>query len=70
MTSTGTVLRVERGRATQEELAAVTVVVFSLLAARGEDAGAGQETGAPSWRTGRTGQDYRSPYSWQESQAL
>ncbi|MBD9704640.1 acyl-CoA carboxylase subunit epsilon [Streptomyces caniscabiei] len=65
MSSTQAVLRVERGRATDAELAAVTVVLFSVLAARGEDAGEEQTPDVPPWRPERAPAAYRSPYSWQ-----
>jgi len=67
MSSEGAVLRVERGRATDEELAAVTVLVMAMLAAQSEDAGAEAEpTGdAPLWRPEQSAAVYRSPFSWQ-----
>ncbi|MFJ9721284.1 acyl-CoA carboxylase epsilon subunit [Streptomyces sp. NPDC101209] len=63
----GGVLRLVRGRVSEEELAALTVVV-SLLAARAANAGggaadgggAGAEVGVPLWSVGA----YRSPLSW------
>ncbi|MFF4020787.1 acyl-CoA carboxylase subunit epsilon [Streptomyces sp. NPDC001843] len=64
MSSTGAVLRVERGQATDEELAAVTVVLYSLLA-QGVDADAEQASDVPLWRPERAAAAYRSPYSWQ-----
>ena len=65
MSSTQAVLRVERGRATDVELAAVTVVLFSVLAARGEDTEWEQTPDVPPWRPERAPAAYRSPYSWQ-----
>ncbi|MEU0007136.1 acyl-CoA carboxylase subunit epsilon [Streptomyces sp. NPDC006314] len=62
--SAHTLLRVERGRATDAELAAVTVVLLSLLADHGEDTGAGRHPGVPRWRPERLPAAYRSPYSW------
>ncbi|MFJ5549833.1 acyl-CoA carboxylase subunit epsilon [Streptomyces sp. NPDC093225] len=56
--------RVERGSASDEELAAVTVVLCSLLAARDEEAGDDQSPDAPLWRPERPSAGYRSPYSW------
>ncbi|MFG2359335.1 acyl-CoA carboxylase subunit epsilon [Streptomyces sp. NPDC048521] len=58
------VLRVERGRATEAELAAVTAVLFSLLADRGDDTGAVRNPGVPRWRPERAPAAYSSPYSW------
>ncbi len=63
----GGVLRLVRGRVSEEELAALTVVM-SLLAARAADAGGdaadgsgvGVEVGLPLWDVGV----YRSPLSW------
>lgn len=57
-------LRVERGRATDAELAAVAVVLLSLLADRGEETGAGRRPGVPRWRPERVPAAYRSPHSW------
>lgn len=67
--SVGAELRVERGRADAEELAAVTVVLYSLLAGRGAvdavDAGQEQPADVPSWRRPEwSGAAYRSPYCW------
>ncbi|WNZ06363.1 acyl-CoA carboxylase subunit epsilon [Streptomyces sp. 11x1] len=64
MSSTDAVLRVERGRATPEELAAVTVVLTVLLSAPGPEADSGQAE-SPLWRPGQARGGYRSPYSWQ-----
>jgi hypothetical protein len=58
------VLQVEGGRATDAELAAVTVVLFSLLAVRGEDTGEGLIPDVPQWRAEQAPDAYRSPYSW------
>ncbi|MER8011794.1 acyl-CoA carboxylase subunit epsilon [Streptomyces sp. NPDC094149] len=63
-------LRVERGRADDEELAAVAVVLCSVLAGRQAAAGAAEpESGplaaVPSWRRpGRPGGQWRSPHCW------
>ncbi|MGW1404408.1 acyl-CoA carboxylase subunit epsilon [Streptomyces sp. NPDC002405] len=61
----GPALRIERGRVSEEELAAVTVVLCSVLAGR-ELEGSGQEPAdAPSWRQPeRSGAPYRSPHCW------
>ncbi|CAL9327560.1 acyl-CoA carboxylase subunit epsilon [Streptomyces sp. Tu 3180] len=65
MDSPHAVLRVERGRATREELAAVTAVLVSLLAAREADTGSGPAPGSAPWRPERAAEAYRSPYNWQ-----
>ncbi|GAP47969.1 acyl-CoA carboxylase subunit epsilon [Streptomyces azureus] len=65
MSSTDAVLRVERGRATPEELAAVTVVLVSLLAAQGPDTDSEQTPEFPLWSPERALEAYRSPYNWQ-----
>ncbi|MFE5399305.1 acyl-CoA carboxylase subunit epsilon [Streptomyces sp. NPDC056568] len=68
-------LRIVRGVAGEEELAAVTVVLCAVLAARCDD-GAGEAPGAPPggadgpaadvppWRPERSAASYRSPYNW------
>ncbi|MEU0403968.1 acyl-CoA carboxylase subunit epsilon [Streptomyces sp. NPDC006197] len=61
---TAPTLRVERGRASDEELAAVTVVLCSLLAGRDEESGDVQSPEVPRWDPERVGAVYRSPYSW------
>jgi hypothetical protein len=59
-------LRVERGRADDDELAAVAVVLCSLLAGRTAVAGEQEPPPAvPSWRRpGDPGGEWRSPYGW------
>ncbi|MFG2603385.1 acyl-CoA carboxylase subunit epsilon [Streptomyces sp. NPDC048514] len=59
-----TLLRVERGRATDAELAAITVVLFSLLADQGADASVRRSPDVPRWRPERVSAAYSSPYSW------
>ncbi|MFI5867056.1 acyl-CoA carboxylase subunit epsilon [Streptomyces sp. NPDC051546] len=56
-------LRIERGSASEEELAVLTVVVCSVLAQR-EDAGEEEPPGVPRWRRDRAGAAYCSPYHW------
>lgn len=54
-------LRVERGQASEEELAAITVVLLALRA--GGTAGAGRPGAVRArWRNGPDG--YRAPHSW------
>jgi acyl-CoA carboxylase epsilon subunit-like protein len=57
-------LRIERGHAREEELAAVTVVLCSVLAGRGEKSDEERSPEVPLWRPGRAAAVYRSPYSW------
>ncbi|MDT0269392.1 acyl-CoA carboxylase subunit epsilon [Streptomyces sp. DSM 44915] len=59
-------VRVEKGAASDEELAAVT----ALLMARAAQRGAPVETSAPGqspagWRRLERGSAYRAPHSWQ-----
>ncbi|WP_282695337.1 acyl-CoA carboxylase subunit epsilon [Streptomyces sp. CC208A] len=67
---TAPTFRVEHGRASDEELAAVAVVLCSLLAGRNGENGENGENGdaqspeIPLWEAGRTDAVYRSPYSW------
>jgi hypothetical protein len=64
MSSAESVLRVERGNASHEELAAVTVVLLSALAARSaDDEGEGRPE-VPQWNPERSAGVYRSPYNW------
>ncbi|NEB13865.1 acyl-CoA carboxylase subunit epsilon [Streptomyces coelicoflavus] len=56
-------LRIERGHAGEEELAALTAVLCSILAGQ-EDEGEDASPDAPSWRPERPAGTYRSPYSW------
>ncbi|MEV0529983.1 acyl-CoA carboxylase subunit epsilon [Streptomyces sp. NPDC050439] len=58
-------LRIERGNATEEELAAVTVTLLSLAAGRCEPRaeGRGERRGALWSRRERT-MPYQAPHSW------
>lgn len=58
------VLRIERGRASDEELAAVTVVLCSVLACRDEESGDPESPNVPLWRPERSAPVYRSPHNW------
>lgn len=55
-------LRVERGHASEEELAAITVVLLALRAGGTTDAGGRPGAGRARWRNGPDG--YRAPHSW------
>ncbi|MFF4044696.1 MULTISPECIES: acyl-CoA carboxylase subunit epsilon [unclassified Streptomyces] len=56
--------RVERGRASDEELAAVTVVLCSVLAGRDAEGDDVESPDVPLWQPERSSAVYRSPYSW------
>ena len=58
-------LRIERGSASDEELAALTVVLCSVLPGLGEESGDQTSPNTPLWRPERADEGYRSPYSWQ-----
>lgn len=62
--SSETLLRIERGQATEEELAAVAVTLFSMAARQGpggrEDY---EDRSAACWYRQRTGL-YQAPHSW------
>lgn len=58
------VFQVERGRATDVELAAVTVVLLCLLTAAGEDPEPEGGSPTPRWRPGWAPAAYRSPHCW------
>ncbi|MEY9809769.1 acyl-CoA carboxylase epsilon subunit [Streptomyces albogriseolus] len=64
--ASGLALRIERGRADEDELAAVAVVLCSVLAGRGATARGREKTaGVPSWRRQRrAAADYSPPHSW------
>lgn len=62
-------LRVERGHANAEELAAVTVVLLALCAARDTDGALARRgrrglLGAASWRRPERVSAYQAPHSW------
>ncbi|MGF1430178.1 acyl-CoA carboxylase epsilon subunit [Kitasatospora sp. LaBMicrA B282] len=57
-------LRVERGRASDEELAVVVAVLHAVLAGRGESDGDREASEVPRWRPELAAQTYRSPYHW------
>ncbi|MFD7094537.1 acyl-CoA carboxylase subunit epsilon [Streptomyces xanthophaeus] len=57
-------LRIERGWASDEELAAVTVVLCSVLAGRGGEQDVPEPQDAPLWRSEQATAAYRSPHNW------
>ncbi|WP_329241007.1 acyl-CoA carboxylase subunit epsilon [Streptomyces sp. NBC_01478] len=71
MSSAESVFRVERGRASREELAALCAVLCAVLAARADDGGDGGDGGGDggrvrgqAWHRGRAGAVYRPPRAW------
>lgn len=63
--ATGLALRIERGQADEEELAAVAVALCSVLARRRAAAGGPPQAAAPAWREPQLpGSVYRCPHSW------
>ncbi|MET9857282.1 acyl-CoA carboxylase subunit epsilon [Streptomyces sp. NPDC006450] len=56
-------LRIERGSVSEEELAALTVVLCSVMAQRDEVDGE-ELPDVPLWRRERSSAAYRSPYHW------
>ncbi|MGW0792647.1 acyl-CoA carboxylase epsilon subunit [Streptomyces sp. NPDC002911] len=61
---TENVLSVEHGQATEEELVAVTVTLFSLLAGRGEPRNGTGTRSVARWRRWDRTSAYRAPHSW------
>jgi hypothetical protein len=61
---TEALLRVERGRASEEELAALTVVLLALRS-DGDDAGPDERRPVAGSRWWRRRGDYNAPRSWQ-----
>ncbi|MFI1521362.1 acyl-CoA carboxylase subunit epsilon [Kitasatospora cineracea] len=58
-------LRVERGRASDEELAVVMAVLWSAVAGRSAPSGDGAETpNVPLWRPERPVVAHRPPHNW------
>ncbi|MER6210848.1 acyl-CoA carboxylase epsilon subunit [Streptomyces sp. NPDC001642] len=67
MSSAESVFRVERGRASREELAALCAVLCAVLAARGEEPGEEGDGGPGAgdvWSPERTAPAYRPPRAW------
>ncbi|MFJ9409511.1 acyl-CoA carboxylase subunit epsilon [Streptomyces sp. NPDC101393] len=59
-----TLLRVERGQASEEELAAVAVSLFSLLVRREEGPDDDGQRAVARWQRWERAQPYRAPHSW------
>ncbi|MBP2402941.1 acyl-CoA carboxylase subunit epsilon [Streptomyces syringium] len=60
-------VRVERGRASEEEVAALTAVLLARAAAGsgGRGRGGGQHASSARWRRLERTQGFRAPHSWQ-----
>ncbi|PJE95887.1 hypothetical protein CUT44_18890 [Streptomyces carminius] len=59
------VVRVEKGHASEEELAAVTALLLARAAAAGTGPAAGPRRAPARWRRLERGLGYRAPHSWQ-----
>ena len=57
-------VRIDRGEPTEEELAALTSVVFALLSQSGRAPCVVPGSGRASWRRLERANGYRSPISW------
>ncbi|MFI6651069.1 acyl-CoA carboxylase subunit epsilon [Streptomyces sp. NPDC050529] len=64
-TATESVLRVEKGLADPEELAAITAVLLARAAARPTDAPARHGRDTAGWRRLERTPGFRAPHSWQ-----
>ncbi|GAA4069944.1 acyl-CoA carboxylase epsilon subunit [Streptomyces shaanxiensis] len=60
-------LRVEKGRASAEEIAALTAVLLARAAALPEPAPGDCAAGTAGWRRLERTPGFRAPHSWQES---
>jgi hypothetical protein len=59
-------LRVEKGQADPEELAAITAVLMARASARAEEApAAGRGRSTAGWRRLERSSGFRAPHSWQ-----
>ncbi|MDO0912038.1 acyl-CoA carboxylase subunit epsilon [Streptomyces sp. DT2A-34] len=63
----GAELRVERGRASAEEIAALTAVLLARAATRPDSAAAHCPDSPAGWRRPERTPGFRAPHSWQES---
>ncbi|MFJ8150349.1 acyl-CoA carboxylase subunit epsilon [Streptomyces sp. NPDC096094] len=58
-------LRIERGLADEQEVAALTAVLYAVVAGRDAEAAEREPADVPSWRPPEcAGSAYRSPYCW------
>jgi hypothetical protein len=60
-----TLLRVEKGNAEPEELAAITAILLARAAATPEDVPAGTGRSQAGWRRLERTPGFRAPHSWQ-----
>lgn len=60
-------LRVEKGRASAEEIAALTAVLLARAAARPDEEAAHCPDSPAGWRRLERTRGFRAPHSWQES---
>ncbi|MFJ2650565.1 acyl-CoA carboxylase subunit epsilon [Streptomyces sp. NPDC087420] len=58
-------LRVEKGQADPEELAAITAVLMARAAARSEAPAVGRGRSTAGWRRLERSSGFRAPHSWQ-----
>ncbi|MFD3540860.1 acyl-CoA carboxylase subunit epsilon [Streptomyces sp. NPDC058662] len=63
--ATDTLLRVEKGHAEPEELAAITAILLARAAATPEDASARTGRSQAGWRRLERTPGFRAPHSWQ-----
>ncbi|MFD3803756.1 acyl-CoA carboxylase subunit epsilon [Streptomyces sp. NPDC058611] len=63
--STDTLLRVEKGHAAPEELAAITAILMARAAATPETAPARTPRSQAGWRRLERTPGFRAPHSWQ-----
>ncbi|MFF4169233.1 acyl-CoA carboxylase subunit epsilon [Streptomyces sp. NPDC001744] len=64
MTTPANLLRVEKGHADPEELAAITAVLLARAAARPDDTTARHGRTAAGWRRLEREHGFRAPHSW------
>uniref|UniRef100_A0AAU2JWS5 Acyl-CoA carboxylase subunit epsilon n=1 Tax=Streptomyces sp. NBC_00049 TaxID=2903617 RepID=A0AAU2JWS5_9ACTN len=63
--ATDTLLRVEKGNAEPEELAAITAILLARAAATPEDSSVGAPRSQAGWRRLERTPGFRAPHSWQ-----
>ncbi|MFE4636394.1 acyl-CoA carboxylase subunit epsilon [Streptomyces sp. NPDC056773] len=63
--ATGTLLKVEKGHAEPEELAAITAILLARAAATPEDASGSTLPSQAGWRRLERTPGFRGPRSWQ-----
>ncbi|MCX5404395.1 acyl-CoA carboxylase subunit epsilon [Streptomyces sp. NBC_00335] len=63
--ATGTLLKVEKGNAEPEELAAITAILLARAAAAPEETSAAAASSQAGWRRLERTPGFRGPRSWQ-----